>query len=87
VAVARALVNDPPLLLADEPTGNLDSATGDQVLALFRDLHEQGQTIIMVTHNLQAAHHADRTIHIRDGQVVSRARHLSQGLDDHPAME
>jgi putative ABC transport system ATP-binding protein len=71
VAVARALVNDPPLLLADEPTGSLDSSTGDQVLALFRDLHEQGQTIIMVTHNLQAAGHADRMIHIQDGQIRS----------------
>jgi putative ABC transport system ATP-binding protein len=70
VAVARALINDPPLLLADEPTGNLDSATGEQVLALFRDLHNEGQTIIMVTHNLEAASHADRLIHIRDGQIM-----------------
>jgi len=70
VAVARALVNAPPLLLADEPTGNLDSSTGEQVLALFRKLHRQGQTIVMVTHNPEAAAYADRVIHIRDGQTV-----------------
>jgi len=71
VAVARALINDPPLLLADEPTGNLDSATGEQVLALFHQLHRQGQTIVMVTHNPEAAAHADRLIHIRDGQILA----------------
>ena len=70
VAVARALVNDPPLLLADEPTGNLDSATGEQVLSLFRELHRQGQTIVMVTHNPEAAAQADRVVHILDGQIV-----------------
>ncbi|MBU0492124.1 MAG: ABC transporter ATP-binding protein [Chloroflexi bacterium] len=70
VAVARALVNDPPILLADEPTGNLDSSTGEQVLALFRELHDQGQTVVMVTHNPEAADYADRVIHIRDGQTV-----------------
>ncbi|MEE8163685.1 MAG: ABC transporter ATP-binding protein [Anaerolineae bacterium] len=70
VAVARALVNDPPLLLADEPTGSLDSATGEQVLTLFRELHRRGQTIVMVTHNPEAAAYADRVVHIRDGQMV-----------------
>jgi putative ABC transport system ATP-binding protein len=70
VAVARALVNDPPLLLADEPTGSLDSATGEQVLSLFRELHRQGQTIVMVTHNPEAAAYADRIVHIRDGQIA-----------------
>ncbi len=70
VAVARALVNDPPLLLADEPTGSLDSATGEEVLSLFRELHRHGQTIVMVTHNPEAAAHADRVVHIRDGQMV-----------------
>jgi len=70
VAVARALINDPPLLLADEPTGSLDSATGEQVLSLFRELHRQGQTIVMVTHNPEAAAHADRVVHILDGQIV-----------------
>lgn len=71
VAVARALVNDPPLLLADEPTGNLDSGTGEQVLDLFRELHRQGQTIVMVTHNPEAAAHADRIVHIRDGETLA----------------
>lgn len=70
VAVARALVNDPPLLLADEPTGSLDSGTGEQVLTLFRELHRHGQTIVMVTHNPEAAAYADRVVHIRDGQMV-----------------
>jgi len=70
VAVARALINDPPLLLADEPTGSLDSATGEQVLSMFRELHRQGQTIVMVTHNPEAAAHADRVVHILDGQIV-----------------
>jgi putative ABC transport system ATP-binding protein len=70
VAVARALVNNPPLLLADEPTGSLDSATGEQVLALFRELHRQGQTIVMVTHNPEAAAHTDRVVYILDGQIV-----------------
>jgi len=71
VAVARALVNNPPLLLADEPTGSLDSATGEQVLSLFRELHREGQTIVMVTHNPEAAAQADRVVHILDGQIVS----------------
>jgi putative ABC transport system ATP-binding protein len=70
VAVARAIVNRPPLLLADEPTGNLDRATGEQVLALLRELNDEGQTVIMVTHDPQAASHAGRTIHILDGQLV-----------------
>jgi putative ABC transport system ATP-binding protein len=79
VAVARALVNDPPFLLADEPTGNLDSATGEQVLALFRELHQQGQTIVMVTHNPEAAAYADRVIHIRDGQIVQESHPQAPG--------
>ena len=71
VAVARAIVNQPPLLLADEPTGNLDQATGAQVLELLRDLNRSGQTVIMVTHDPQAATYAGRRIHLLDGQVVS----------------
>jgi len=69
VAVARALVNQPPLLLADEPTGNLDSATGELVLDLLVELHRAGQTIAMVTHNREAAEHAQRIVHLRDGMV------------------
>jgi putative ABC transport system ATP-binding protein len=71
VAIARAIVNKPPVILADEPTGNLDSRTGDQVLDMLRDLHRDGHTIVMVTHNVENAKRAGRTIEIRDGQVVS----------------
>jgi putative ABC transport system ATP-binding protein len=69
VAVARALVNNPSILLADEPTGNLDSVTGNDIMALFRRLHEQGNTIVLVTHEHDIAVHANRVIHIRDGKV------------------
>jgi putative ABC transport system ATP-binding protein len=69
VAVARALVNDPSILLADEPTGNLDSATGNEIMALFARLHEQGNTIVLVTHEHDIALHAHRVISIRDGKV------------------
>ena len=70
VAVARALVGHPSILLADEPTGNLDSKNGDAVMELLRDLHRAGSTICMVTHDPRFARHADRTIHLFDGQVV-----------------
>jgi putative ABC transport system ATP-binding protein len=69
VAIARALVNKPSLLLADEPTGNLDSQTGREILDLFRDLHERGNSIIMVTHEDDVAREAKRVIHIRDGKI------------------
>ena len=69
VAVARALVNNPSILLADEPTGNLDTATGNEIMALFERLHQQGNTIILVTHEHDIALHARRVIHIRDGKV------------------
>ncbi|MGA2146186.1 MAG: ABC transporter ATP-binding protein [Bryobacteraceae bacterium] len=69
VAVARALVNNPSILLADEPTGNLDSVTGNEIMALFARLHEQGNTIVLVTHEHDIAIHAHRVISIRDGKV------------------
>ena len=69
VAIARALVNNPSILLADEPTGNLDTATGNEIMALFERLHEQGNTIVLVTHEHDIALHAYRVIHIRDGKV------------------
>ena len=69
VAIARALVNDPSILLADEPTGNLDSKTGVEIMALFERLHQAGNTIVLVTHEADIAAHAHRVIHIRDGQV------------------
>ena len=69
VAVARALVNNPSILLADEPTGNLDTATGNEIMALFERLYQQGNTIILVTHEHDIALHAHRVIHIRDGKV------------------
>ena len=69
VAVARALVNNPSIILADEPTGNLDSATGEEIMGLFRRLHLAGNTILLVTHEHDIALHAHRVIHIRDGKV------------------
>jgi putative ABC transport system ATP-binding protein len=74
VAIARALVNNPSILLADEPTGNLDSKTGDEIMALFAKLHESGNTIVLVTHEADIARHAHRTIHIKDGQVEKDTR-------------
>jgi putative ABC transport system ATP-binding protein len=70
IAIARAIVNKPPLILADEPTGNLDSKTGDKVLEMLEGLHAEGRTIVMVTHSEENAKRAGRTIEIRDGEVV-----------------
>ena len=71
VAIARALVMGPSILLADEPTGNLDTATGEEIMRLFEKLHSDGHTIILVTHERDIADHAHRTIHIRDGKIES----------------
>jgi putative ABC transport system ATP-binding protein len=74
VAIARALVNNPSILLADEPTGNLDSKTGHEIMALFERLHKAGNTIVLVTHESDVASFAHRTIYIRDGQVENDVR-------------
>lgn len=70
VAIARALVNSPPVLLADEPTGNLDSQTGREIMELFRSLNEEGQSIVMVTHNPESVAFSSRSLHLRDGKVL-----------------
>lgn len=70
VAIARALVNDPAIVLADEPTGNLDTRTGEIILETFRKLKEQGRTIVLITHEASVAEHADRVVHVRDGLIV-----------------
>jgi len=74
VAIARALVNSPSIILADEPTGNLDSATGQEIMALFDRLHQQGNTIVLVTHEHDIAMYAHRVIHVRDGKVAKDER-------------
>jgi len=75
VAIARALVNDPSIILADEPTGNLDSKSGEDVMSLFKQLDSEGVTIIMVTHNPDLARRCERSIHLKDGQIISDENH------------
>jgi putative ABC transport system ATP-binding protein len=79
VAIARALVTQPALLLADEPTGNLDTRTGEEVLALFAELQAEGQTIVVVTHESSVAAHAQRRIVLRDGAVESDEATVTRG--------
>lgn len=74
VAIARALVTDPAILMADEPTGNLDTKASEEIMALFKDLHRQGRTIVLVTHEPDIARHAERVIHLKDGQVTWESR-------------
>ncbi|HKW66104.1 MAG TPA: ABC transporter ATP-binding protein [Terriglobales bacterium] len=78
VAIARALINDPAIILADEPTGNLDSQTGNEIMALFDRLHKQGNTIVLVTHEHDIAGYAHRVIHLKDGVVAGDERTKSQ---------
>jgi putative ABC transport system ATP-binding protein len=70
VAIARALANDPPIIIADEPTGNLDSATGEAIMRLLRELSEQGKSVVFVTHDLMLASTAHRVVHVQDGHIV-----------------
>src|SRR5690606_29581319 len=79
VAIARALVTRPSIILADEPTGNLDSRTSDEIMILFSRLHGDGQTIIMVTHEMDIAAHAERLVTLRDGLIESDARQEGHG--------
>ncbi len=87
VAIARALVNNPSILLADEPTGNLDSKTGVEIMALFERLHGGGNTIVLVTHEPEVAAHAHRVIHIRDGKVEKDVRQAPVSPDQAPAAQ
>jgi ABC-type lipoprotein export system ATPase subunit len=70
VAIARALINDPRIIFADEPTGNLDSKSGTEIMAILDSLHKQGKTVILVTHEAEVAEHADRLIRLLDGKVI-----------------
>ena len=74
VAIARALINHPPILLADEPTGALDSRTGEEILALFKQLRDDGHTVVLITHDAEVAEHADRIFVMRDGELHEEAR-------------
>lgn len=75
VAIARSLINDPAIILADEPTGNLDSVTSEEIMALFQELNDNGKTIILITHEHDIAQHAKRIVHVKDGRILSDERH------------
>jgi putative ABC transport system ATP-binding protein len=77
VAIARALVSNPAMILADEPTGNLDTASTEEVLSIFGELHDEGVTVVLITHEQEVAAHAERVIHLRDGKIVSDDRNPS----------
>ena len=79
VAIARALANEPQIILADEPTGNLDSKSGEEILKIFSELHDSGLTIIIVTHDPEITENGDRVIHMRDGRVISQEVRASVG--------
>jgi putative ABC transport system ATP-binding protein len=83
VAIARALINRPSLILADEPTGNLDSKTSQEIMELFRSLNREGLTVILVTHEPDIAHYAERQIHFKDGRIL--ADHATAGAPQHEA--
>jgi putative ABC transport system ATP-binding protein len=86
VAIARALVTEPSLLLADEPTGNLDTKSGVEIMKIFEDLHETGVTIVLVTHNPELAEEADRQLIIRDGKIIKDTGKISPSFQDTPSL-
>ena len=87
VAIARALVNDPALLLADEPTGNLDTKASEEIMTLLHNLHDRGRTIVMVTHEPDIAHHTERIITVRDGKLFSdRKNERKESIQNMPEL-
>jgi putative ABC transport system ATP-binding protein len=85
VAIARALVNQPSIILADEPTGNLDTKTGNEILTAFELIHGQGKTVVVVTHEEDVAAHAKRVVRLRDGKIESDLRQVARLVDPVPA--